>query len=58
MKDRFHRRWMMTVRELIEKLEYFPKQLEVVDCCDDAINYVKQIEYYFNGVKNEAIKLF
>lgn len=48
----------MTVRELIEKLEYFPKELEVVDCCDDAINYVKQIEYYFNNVKKEVVKLY
>lgn len=48
----------MTVRELIEKLEYFPKELEVVDCRDDVINNVKQVEYYFNGVKNEVIKLF
>ena len=45
----------MTVRELIEKLEYFPKELEVVDCRDDVINNVKQVEYYFNGVKNEYI---
>ena len=57
-KDRFHGRDIVTVRELIEKLEYFPKELEVVDCRDDAINNVKQVEYYFNGVKNEVIKLF
>ena len=48
----------MTVRELIEKLEYFPKELEVVDCCDDAINYVKQIKYYFNNVTEEVVKLY
>lgn len=48
----------MTVRELIEKLEHFPKELEVVDCCDDAINYVKQIEYYFNKAKEKVVKLY
>lgn len=58
IKDWFHGRDIVTVRELIEKLEYFPKELEVVDCRDDVINNVKQVEYYFNGVKNEVIKLF
>lgn len=48
----------MTVRELIEKLEYFSKELEVVDCKDNAINNAKQIEYYFNGVKEEVVKLY
>lgn len=48
----------MTVRELIEKLEYFPKDLEVVDCRDEALRNAKQIEYYFNGVKEEVVKIY